>query len=104
MVGYHGALVSAATHDRSPLTRLGFPTSGPLAACTLAGTDGVGVARGRLLPRFGPDSEQAARITTAAIINAIHQKRRELFICAPPLMAGCPGPTIVSVTDIPKIA
>jgi len=48
MVGYHGALFSAVAQDCSPLTRLGFPTSGPLAACTLAGTDGVWVARGRV--------------------------------------------------------
>src|SRR3974390_1531513 len=82
MVGYHGALASAATHDCSPAIWLESPTSGPLAACSSAGVDVDAVARKLLTGVLGPDPEHAASITTAATASAT-QKHRKPFITPP---------------------
>src|SRR5438445_37809 len=41
IVGYHGTLPADLTQESSPAISVGSPTSGPLAACSLAGTEVV---------------------------------------------------------------
>src|SRR5436305_2432405 len=41
IVGYHGTLPADLTQESSPAISVGSPTSGPFAACSLAGTEVV---------------------------------------------------------------
>src|SRR6516164_130387 len=97
MVGYHGALASAATHDCSPEIKSGSPTSGPAAACSSGGVDADAAACKLLTGVLEPDPEHAASITTAATASATHHGRRRPFIILPPGWSDPAGPLPASL-------
>src|SRR5262245_62875208 len=81
IVGYQGAFGSEATHDPSCVSRVGSPTSGPLAACSSAGTE---------FPEPGDspeglDAVHTAKPSTANAPRTATSALREPWISLPPL-------------------